>query len=43
MLDRMEGILPTVILLVVAGLSQLYCGIAYHIFYHNARKMQPKS
>lgn len=35
-LDHTEGVLPSVILLAVAGLSQCYCGIAYHIFYRKA-------
>ena len=37
-LEHTEGVLPSVILLLVAGLSQFYCGIAYHIFYHKAQK-----
>ena len=37
-LEQTEGILPSVIMLIVAGLSQCYCGIAYHIFYRKARK-----
>ena len=32
-----QGMLPALTLLVVAGLSQLYCGVAYHIFYRKAR------
>ena len=35
-LDRFDGILPALLLLLTAGLAQLYCGIAYHIFYRKA-------
>lgn len=35
-LDHFEGTLPALLLLLTAGLAQLYCGIAYHIFYKKA-------
>lgn len=37
-LEHTEGVLPSVLMLIVAGVSQCYCSIAYHIFYRKARK-----
>lgn len=37
-LDHFDGTLPALILMLTAGLTQLYCGIAYHLFYRTPRK-----
>ena len=37
-LDHFDGYMPALLLLITAGLAQLYCGIAYHVFYRKPRK-----